>query len=58
MENQIVEMTEAEHAQHHIQLEQQLKTFWTKQLAQVRVRCLQVTFTHLCSFSDGTARSR
>jgi hypothetical protein len=32
MEGQVVELTEAEQAQHQLQMEQQLKSFWAKQL--------------------------
>ena len=39
MEGQVVEMTEAEQAQHQQQLEQQLKAFWAKQLVEVRGVC-------------------
>jgi hypothetical protein len=37
MEGQVVEMTEAEQAAHQAQLEQQLKSFWAKQLVEVCV---------------------
>lgn len=36
MEGQVVELTEAEQAQHQLQMEQQLKSFWAKQLVEVR----------------------
>lgn len=36
MEGQVVELTEAEQAQHQLQMEQQLKAFWAKQLVEVR----------------------
>lgn len=36
MEGQVVELTEAEQAQHQLQMEQQLKAFWAKQLLEVR----------------------
>lgn len=35
MEGQVVELTEAEQAQHQLQMEQQLKSFWAKQLVEV-----------------------
>lgn len=35
MEGQVVELTEAEQAQHQLQMEQQLKAFWAKQLLEV-----------------------
>jgi nuclear transcription factor Y gamma len=35
MEGQVVELTEAEQAQHQLQMEQQLKSFWAKQLLEM-----------------------
>ncbi|CEG36566.1 nuclear transcription factor y subunit c-9 isoform 1 [Plasmopara halstedii] len=35
MEGQVVELTEAEQAQHQLQMEQQLKAFWAKQLLEM-----------------------
>ncbi|DAZ93066.1 TPA: hypothetical protein N0F65_008860, partial [Lagenidium giganteum] len=35
MEGQVVEMSEAEQAQHQLQMEQQLKSFWAKQLQEM-----------------------
>ncbi|CAH0515179.1 unnamed protein product [Peronospora belbahrii] len=35
MESQVVELTEAEQAQHQLQMEQQLKSFWAKQLLEM-----------------------
>jgi hypothetical protein len=40
MEGQVVELTEAEQAQHQAQMEQQLKSFWAKQLQEVRYVCV------------------
>lgn len=39
MEGQVVELTEAEQAQHQLQMEQQLKAFWAKQLQEVCSCC-------------------
>lgn len=41
MEGQVVELTEAEQAQHQLQMEQQLKSFWAKQLLEVRTVCMK-----------------
>ncbi|RMX62734.1 hypothetical protein KXD40_002551 [Peronospora effusa] len=35
MDGQVVELTEAEQAQHQLQMEQQLKSFWAKQLLEM-----------------------
>ena len=35
MESQVVELTEAEQAQHQLQMEQQLKSFWAKQFLEM-----------------------
>ncbi|RLN91026.1 hypothetical protein BBJ28_00024630 [Nothophytophthora sp. Chile5] len=38
MEGQVVELTEAEQKQHQLQMEQQLKSFWAKQLLEVHFK--------------------
>lgn len=53
MEGQVVELTEAEQAQHQLQMEQQLKSFWAKQLLEVRrVRCVRRCVLCVCA-TDG-----
>jgi len=55
MEGQVVELTEAEHAQHLAQMEAQLKVFWSKQLEEMEkleVGCEQgIVFLHLVGWN-------
>lgn len=51
MEGQVVELTEAEQAQHQLQMEQQLKSFWAKQLLEVRIVLYNTLYAIYCNFT-------